>query len=63
MSTNGKKIKVKYIGKQCYEFDNGQICEAGFLRNDPKGQWYVIKGRGGDDEYAFPRELFEIVEG
>lgn len=63
MSMNGQngRIKVKYIGKGCYEFDEGQIVDARVV--DSLNDWYVIKGRGCDDEYVFPRELFEVVEG
>ena len=64
MSMNGEygqKIRVKYIGERTYEFDPGDIVEAGFLKNDPFDRWYVIKGRDGEDEYAFPRSLFDVV--
>lgn len=59
---SGDWVKVRYTGKRCYEFDENQICEAGFLRKDPLKKWLVIKGRENDEEFAFPRDLFELVE-
>lgn len=56
-----KRIKVKYIGRNCYEFDHGDIVEAGFLKSGPIDKFYAIRSRDGED-YAFPRQLFEIVE-
>jgi len=57
-----KKVKVRYIGETCYEFDHGQILIATFLKKDPQEKWYVIKSVRDRETYAFPRELFEVIE-
>lgn len=57
-----KSLKVKYIGETCYEFDHGQILTATFLKKDPQEKWYVIKSVRDGETYAFPREIFEVIE-
>ncbi len=52
------KIKVKFIGEDDpLSLRNGKIYEARILKKN----WYGIVDETGE-EYAFPPELFEIIE-
>lgn len=51
------KIKVRYIGKNTISLISGKVYVARILK---KG-WFGIVDET-KDEYAFPPELFEIVE-
>ena len=52
------KIKVKFIGDDDpLSLRNGKIYEARILKKN----WYGIVDETGE-EYAFPPELFEIIE-
>ncbi len=58
----GEYINVRFISKQEKTgFKKGQIYKATFLKSDPKKIWYIIKDSDGE-EYAYPREWFEVVE-
>ena len=58
----GDYITVRFISTQEKTgFEKGQICKATFLKTDPREKWYIIEDRDGE-EYAYPREWFEVVE-
>ena len=62
MLTNGK-IKVKYIGKEGkYGFKNGNVYDAYEMKSNIKNASDMI-GVVDDfgEEYAFPKEWFEIL--
>ena len=60
---NGKvemKIKVKYIGKDMAEIRNGEIYDADEVKDDSR--YYGVIDRSGES-YAYPKTLFEVIEG
>ena len=58
----GEYITVRFISNQERTgFKKGQLCKATFLKSDPGKKWYIIADHAGE-EYAYPREWFEIVE-
>lgn len=54
-----KTIKVKYIGNDMAEIRNGDICTAYECKDDSR--YYGVYDRSGED-YAYPKELFEVIE-
>ena len=54
------KIKVKYIGKDMAEIRNGEIYDADEVKDDSR--YYGVTDRSGES-YAYPKTLFEVIEG
>ena len=54
------KIKVKYIGKDMAEIRNGEIYDAEEVKDDSR--YYGVTDRSGES-YAYPKTLFEDIEG
>lgn len=52
-------IKVKYIGEDDVDIRHGEIYDAHKIKDDSR--YYGVVDRSGES-YAYPKELFEIVD-